>query len=145
MTKQSLTVFETSVADAHQWVNAIDDALGYDDKHLSLQLLRGVLHALRDRLTIDQSAHLSAQLPLLIRGLYFENWDPQPFPDRGRSVDAFMDDVRRALTGYPQIEVREGVGAVFGVLKRHISWGEDEKIGKALPHAIEMLWSFTAA
>jgi uncharacterized protein (DUF2267 family) len=31
-----------------------------------------VLHALRDRLTVEEASDLAAQLPMLIRGLYYE-------------------------------------------------------------------------
>lgn len=140
MSKTTVTVLEAAVADAHAWLNDIDAALGTNDKHLALQALRGVLHALRDRLTIDQTAHLSAQLPLLIRGLYYENWNPEPLPSRDRSIEGFLELVRPALSGYPNLELKDAVDAVFGVLRRHISWGEDEKIGKALPHGIAALW-----
>jgi uncharacterized protein (DUF2267 family) len=147
MPRNTISVFDSAVADAHEWLNAIRDALDYDDAHFALQALRGVLHALRDRLMIDQSAHLSAQLPLLIRGLYFENWDPEPLPSRDRSLDGFLDRVRVSMAGYRDGApgLSETVEAVFATLRRHISWGEDEKVGKALPHEIAALWNFEGA
>ncbi len=144
MSTNMISAFESSLADAYQWLNEIRDALDYDDKHFALQALRGVLHALRDRLTIDQSAHLSAQLPLLIRGIYFENWNPEPLPSRDRSLEGFVEHVRPALTGYAGIDLGEVVGAVFRVLQRHLSLGEDEKIAKALPREIASLWALNA-
>lgn len=140
MSKQTIPAFESAVADSYAWLNAIEDDLGYEDKHVALQGLRGVLHALRDRLTIDQNAHLSAQLPLLIRGLYFENWDPQPVPDRDRSLEGFLAKVGTAMAGYPGLEMRDVVTTVFLVLRRHITGGEADKIVKALPHQIAVLW-----
>jgi len=146
MSTNTITVFDSAVADAHQWLNEISDALDYNDKHFALQALRGVLHALRDRLTIDQSAHLSAQLPILIRGLYFENWNPEPLPSRDRSIDGFLDHVNVSMEGYRggRADLVESCEAVFAVLRRHISWGEDEKVGKALPREIAALWNFEA-
>lgn len=144
MPANTIGTFESAVADAYGWLNEIKDALDYDDGHFALQALRGVLHAVRDRLLIDQSAHLSAQLPLLIRGIYFENWNPEPLPSRDRSLEGFIDRVRSSLIGYPDValDLKDVVVAVFGVLKRHITWGEDDKVGKALPHAIAALWNF---
>jgi uncharacterized protein (DUF2267 family) len=138
-------VFESAVADGHQWINEIDAELGVRDEHFALQLLRGVLHALRDRLGIDQTAHLSAQLPLLIRGLYYENWDPQPFPDHERSLDDFIDRVRPAIVGYDPYALEDDVGAVFRVLQRHVSFGEGEKIAQSLPREIAELWNANIA
>jgi hypothetical protein len=39
-------------------------------------VLGGMLHVLRDRLTIQEAVQPGAQLPMLIRGLYWEGWDP---------------------------------------------------------------------
>jgi Uncharacterized conserved protein (DUF2267) len=36
--------------------------------------LRSVLHVLRNRLTPEQAVHLGAQLPLLVRGIFYEGW-----------------------------------------------------------------------
>jgi uncharacterized protein (DUF2267 family) len=33
-----------------------------------------MLHALRDRLPPEIAVHLSAQLPMLVRGIYYEGW-----------------------------------------------------------------------
>lgn len=144
MSTNTISAFESSVADAYKWISEIKEALGYDDKHCALQALRGVLHALRDHLTIDQSAHLSAQLPLLIRGIYFENWNPEPLPSRDRSLEGFIDRMRPALTGYEGLDLGDVVAAVFRVLEQHLSFGEDQKIAKALPREIAALWNLTS-
>lgn len=143
MSMNTIASFESATADAYQWLNEITSILRDEDRHFALQVLRGVLHALRDRLTIEQSAHLSAQLPLLIRGIYFENWDPQPLPSRDRTVEDFIDRVRPALTGYPGAEFIDAVSAVFEVLQRHVSLGEGDKIATMLPHAISTLWKLS--
>jgi uncharacterized protein (DUF2267 family) len=144
MPAKTIASFESATADAYQWLTEIAGILGDEDRHFALQLLRGVLHALRDRLTIDQSAHLSAQLPLLIRGIYFEKWNPTPLPSRDRTVEDFIDHVRPALTGYHGTDLIEDVSAVFAVLKEHVSWGEGDKIATSLPHAISTLWKLSA-
>lgn len=145
MSTNTIGTFDSALSGAYAWLDEIGEALDYRDRHFALQVLRGVLHALRDRLLVDQSAHLSAQLPLLIRGIYFESWNPEPLPSRDRSLQGFIDRVRASIVDHSNIDLEDAVVAVFGVLKRHITWGEDDKVGKALPHAIAALWNFKAS
>jgi uncharacterized protein (DUF2267 family) len=144
MTTHTFSTFETAASVAHEWVNQVAETLGIDDRKFALQALRGVLHALRDRLTIDQSAHLSAQLPLLVRGLYFENWDPKPAPTHDRTVRDFAERVRPVLPVCDDDELVQAVGAVFGVLQAHLSPGEADKLERVLPRDLAFLWDLTA-
>ncbi|MFC4127860.1 DUF2267 domain-containing protein [Nocardia rhizosphaerae] len=71
-----------TVHTAHVWLRAVADSLDTDDRRFALRALRAWLHTVRDRIGIDSSAHLSAQLPELLRGVYFENWVPSRLPVR---------------------------------------------------------------
>jgi uncharacterized protein (DUF2267 family) len=123
----------------------VADQLQIDDRRIALHVLRGVLHALRDRLPIDAMAHLSAQLPLLIRGLYFEKWDPHAKPAR-HGIEGFVDALEHELRGFPPtLKVEDAVRAAFAVLGAHISLGEWRKIAKALPQELATLWDESGA
>jgi uncharacterized protein (DUF2267 family) len=52
------------------------EELGLDSKQEAYHLLRVVLHELRDRLPMPQTAHLGAQLPTLLRRVYYDDWSP---------------------------------------------------------------------
>ena len=106
MSVTTIAVFESAVADAHEWLNAICVELDTDDRHFSLQR-SARYHALRDHLTIEQNAHLSAQLPILIRGLYFEGWKPGAASRHDRSVEGFIELVAGALTGYVDVALED--------------------------------------
>ena len=88
--KNAVHVFAESVSQAQLWLREISEAL-------ALQCLRGALHALRDQFTVEQSAHLSAQLPMIIRGIYYEEWTPAIVQARDRSTERFLDCVSRYL------------------------------------------------
>ena len=60
---------------------------------------RPVLHTLRDRLTVEEAAHLSAQLPLLIRVIYFEGWHPAHKPTKERFKEQFLDQIAARRPG----------------------------------------------
>lgn len=82
MTTTGLEIFDTTVQKTNRWLAGIAERLDHRDRQHAYQALRGVLHALRDRLTIDEAAHLGAQLPMLVRGIFFEAWQPARPPTR---------------------------------------------------------------
>lgn len=142
------TVVDAALQDTHIWLNEVAGELHLDDeeRRVALHVLRAVLHTLRDRLPIDVMAHLSAQLPLLIRGLFFENWDPQPKAARHIGLDDFADALDQELRDFPEaISVEDAVRAVFAVLGAHVSLGEWRKIAKVLPRELASLWSESGA
>jgi len=71
MTQTSLAAFDSTLQTTNIWLNDILGQLGWQDHHRAYHALRAVLHALRDRLTVDQAAALAAQLPMLVRGFYY--------------------------------------------------------------------------
>ncbi len=84
--------------------------------HNAYSALRAVLHALRDRLTAQQATHLGAQLPLLVRGIYYEGWHAAQKPTGDRQVDEFLTRVAAEL---PPMFPRDALGvtkAVFDLL-----------------------------
>jgi uncharacterized protein (DUF2267 family) len=131
---------EASVHTANVWLKELAQELGWDDRERVYHGLRSVLHALRDRLTVDEAADLGAQLPLLIRGLYYEGWDPSSAPARERRKEVFLHhiaaDFRDDHEVYP-----EGIAwAVFKLLERHVSTGEIKDVLHVLPWEIRSLW-----
>lgn len=147
MTTTTLDVFNSTVQQSHEWLGEIADELHTDDRHQAYLALRGTLHALRDNLVVDEAADLSAQLPMLIRGLYYEGWNPSKTPVRDRSRDAFLERVgsafeRAAPAGmYPEPAVR----AVLKVLTGHISAGEMDQVRGSMTKDIQALWDDQAA
>lgn len=137
---QISTVFEAALEDAHIWLKEVADGLGLDDRRVAVHVMRAVLHPLRDRLPLELTAHLSAQLPLMIRGLFFENWNPHAKPNHHR-LDDFTDALERELRGVDQaIELTDAMRVVFAVLGTHVSLGEWRKIGAVLPREVADLW-----
>ncbi len=66
------------IEEEQDWVKAIAKKMGMPDRtDLAYKALIAVLHSIRDRLDLQQVFQLSAYLPLSIRGIYFEGYDPE--------------------------------------------------------------------
>jgi len=76
MSQTGVAAFDSTIQTTNVWLHDIMERLGWQDRHRAYHALRAVLHALRDRLPVDQAAALGAQLPMLVRGFYYEGWHP---------------------------------------------------------------------
>lgn len=142
MTERGLSVFDKTVQLTNTWLNEIMEELDWADRHRAYLGLRLVLHGIRDHLNVDEAVHLGAQLPMLVRGFYFEGWHPAHKPERNRNVNDFVahihDGFRQNPTDEP-IDAAEVARAVFQLLSRHISDGEFGQVLHALPKGIRSL------
>jgi uncharacterized protein (DUF2267 family) len=139
MSASGLDVFDRTMETTHVWLNEICNDLG-PDKQLAWKVLSTVLHKLRDRLTINLAAHLGAQLPLLIRGVYYDQFEPGKMPSEFRSKDEFVAEVAKWLSDSRPVDPEEAIRSVFRVLSRHISEGQCSKVREALPKSLRQMW-----
>ena len=133
------SIIEHSVEKAHIWLKEIAEELGVDDRQYAYRALRAVLHTLRDRLTVDVAAKLAAQLPTLIRGIYYEDWDPSRTPLPLHNVEAFLDHVLAEGGMAGETEASVAVTAVARVLRAHVSPGEIDHVMAVLPDKFRVL------
>jgi len=139
MTETEPSIIEHSVEKAHIWLKEIAEELGVDDRQYAYRALRAVLHTLRDRLTVDVAAKLAAQLPTLIRGIYYEDWDPSRTPLPLRDVEGFLDHVLAEDGMAGETEASVAVTAVARVLRAHVSPGEIDHVLAVLPDEFRVL------
>jgi uncharacterized protein (DUF2267 family) len=103
--------------------------------------LRAVLHALRDRLLPDETANLAAQLPMLIRGFFYEGWHPAHKPLTYRHKDEFLRQVVKETPWLEGPELERAVTAVFEVLSSELGAnGEIAQVREQLPAELRELW-----
>jgi uncharacterized protein (DUF2267 family) len=140
MTTGEVEVIETTVQKTHLWLKEIAEELGTPDRHRAYRALRAVLHALRDRLTVDEAAQLGAQLPMLVRGIYYEGWDPSHKPLKERHKEEFLAHIRRDFRDEPAVDAEQLARAVFAVLARRVTEGEIEDVKHILPKELRELW-----
>lgn len=144
MSRLGLEVFENTLQKTYEWLNDLQHELDWEDRQKAYLALRGTLHALRDRLPAELAVKFGAQLPMLIRGFYYEGWKPSNTPIKIKSRDEFFILVSTYfnLTPLSQYEdVESIVKSVFKVVAKHISDGEVTHIKDALPAHLASLWS----
>ena len=139
MSANGLDVFDKTLQTTNIWLNEISDRIG-PDRQVAWKVLSTVLHKLRDRLPIELSAHLGAQLPLLVRGVYYGQFEPGRQPSDWETSEDFTAEVAKWLSDIRPVDPDEAIRAVFGVLNRHISEGQIAKVRNSLPKAVRRLW-----
>lgn len=141
MATTHVAVFDTTLQKTHEWLSELVHIGRFEDESQAYTALRAVLHALRDRLIVAEAADLAAQMPMLIRGFYYEGWSPSKAPTRERTVEAFLDHVRTSLRNANfRIDAEPAVRAVFALLADRISRGEIEDVRHMLPAEVRDLW-----
>ncbi|HZZ35807.1 MAG TPA: DUF2267 domain-containing protein [Caulobacteraceae bacterium] len=143
MSANGLEVFDKTLQTTNIWLGDIMKTIG-PDRHAAWKVLSVVLHKLRDRLPVEVAAHLSAELPLLIRGVYYDQYEPARQPSGCRNIDEFIHEVREWLTDARPMNAKEAIAAVFATLSRHISEGQIVKVQGALPESIRRFWIVAA-
>lgn len=139
MSAQGLDVFDKTLQTTHIWLNEIGEQL-IPDRQLSWRVLGVVLRNLRDQLPVDLAAHLGAELPLLIRGAYYDQFRPAAQPARDRDLDLFIERVAADLSDARPADPRDATRAVLATLSRHIPRGQIAKVQDSLPQRMRDFW-----
>jgi uncharacterized protein (DUF2267 family) len=144
MSATGLDVFDKTLQTTNIWLDQIMEEIGPDRK-LAWHVLGATLRVLRDRLVPGLGAHLGSQLPLLVRGLYYDQWSPGGKPTDLHSAPEFLAEVERSLGDIRPVNVRDAVTAVFRTVGDHVERGQIVKVRDALPQGIRALWTFEEA
>jgi uncharacterized protein (DUF2267 family) len=143
MSATGLDVFDRTLQITHTWLDEIMTRLG-PDRQVAWHALGAVLHALRDRLPVGLAVHLGAQLPLLVRGLYYDGWVPSEHALKERSREEFLSHVSQGLSSIRPVDVQDAAKAVFQVLNHYVDPGQVAKVRHALPEDVRTLWPGSA-
>ena len=140
MTDSHISAFDSTLHKTHHWLEEIMIDMGWQDQQKAYVLLRATLHALRDRLSPQRAVNLSAQLPMLIRGFFFEGWHLENKPLKYRHKNKFLQLVSKEAPSIKEDEIERAVTSVFHRLSVELSPGEAAKVRKMLPEDLRELW-----
>lgn len=122
-----------------EWVDDLMRRLGWHDRERVYLALLASLHALRNAVARDEAVYIGAQLPPLLRGLYYEGWHPGPRQapsDRAAFLERIHDGVHRD----PGVDAEEVARAVFAMLAARLPAAELEDAKAATPKPLHNLW-----
>ena len=136
MPELGLATIDKSVQETNRWLDAVMSEMSTDDKQHAYQALRAVLMTLRDRLPVELGAHLGAQLPLLVRGVFYEDYVPADVPHKYRRPEDWKQALARNANGIQETDAQQASRAVFNVLERELDPGIMNKVGETLPDEI---------
>ena len=133
--------FDKTLQKTDEWLRELMVKMDWEDKQMAYDGLRAVLHALRDRMTVEAVAKFGAQLPMLIRGFYYENWVPSSTPVKIHSEDEFIELTKSYLrrTNVKEENIKALIQNVFKLIRYHMGESEAEKIKFILPKSIAHL------
>ncbi|MGE5183088.1 MAG: DUF2267 domain-containing protein [Acidobacteriota bacterium] len=139
-------VLDSTITSGKHWLHELIGKLELpeEDAGRALHALRAGLHAIRDRLPAAEVVDLGAQLPVLIRGIYYEGWRLTNDPTRIRNRVEMLDRVERELHPDKRFEPLAVLRAVIELVTEHVSQGEITDVISTLPRSIAELWSHGA-
>lgn len=123
-----------------EWLDFLQDGLGWPERGRAFMLLRETLHVLRDYLTVTEAAALAGHFPVLIRGLFYEGWQPDHCPVANRSREDFLARVGAPFKVTPLYDPELAVSAVFALLRQHVSAAALKRAGDSLRAPLGDLW-----
>lgn len=140
--------FDKYVHEANTYVKELSYELGHENEHeQTVRLLRGVLHTIRDRITIAESLDLLSQLPMMLKALYVEQWKYHEKPPlRFDDIEGFTEAVKneQARLGERKFDWDEPtedlVKIVFTSLRKYITDGQAIHVLDQMPKEVRELF-----
>ena len=134
-----LAELQGAVLATEEWIDDLQQRLGWHDRERVYSALLATLHALRDVLAQKEAVYVGAQLPALLRGLYYDGWHPS---GRGgpRSRSAFLERIQDGVHRDPGIDAEQVARVVLALLAARLPAGELEDAKAATPQPLHNLW-----
>jgi len=133
-------IFLAAVEKATLWMKDLERSLGAEDPQTAYQACRAVLHAVRDQLSPEESSHLTSPLPLLIRGIYFEGWNPASNKPPAQNATEFFQLVMAYHGEMAILDAETMTEAVLFMLAVKVSASDLRSIKSMLPPYLSYLW-----
>ncbi|MFP4623529.1 MAG: DUF2267 domain-containing protein [Gemmatimonadota bacterium] len=143
MPQTEVTALNHTLEETHEWLKALRSKGPFETEQQAYSHMRAVLHAVRDRLTVEEAAHFASELPMLVRGFYYEGWRPALAPNKDRkTVEDFLDAVRESLGDRftPAADLGAAATAVLELLTERMAEGQVRHARQQMPQDMQAIW-----
>lgn len=131
---------QKTIEQSHAWIKILMHDYPFPNENKAFVLIRATLKALRDRLPMNEAVHLGSQLPVMLRGFYYEGWNPDNEITRIKSAHDFIQTVQVHLNGHEDIRLEEAVPVTMKLIFDMIDQGEAREVRQNLPPEIRNLF-----
>lgn len=138
--------FEQYAPEGNKFVKEVAEELdNAQDTDHAYRVMRSVFHAIREVLSPEESLHMLAQLPLMVKGTYVDGWHISS-GNRIRSMAEFLACLRQqnepvATRDFGNDETAiHHTKCVLNVIKRHVATGEIQHMMDQFPMELMELW-----
>lgn len=138
MSQKGLETIESTTQKTHEWIARVAETENME-KQEAWKALRAVLHTVRDRLPVDLAVHFGAQFPMLIRGLYYEGWEPSRVPIK-MTLRQFLDAVQGEIVADRVFDPIDVTQDVLSVVAGYIGDREMESVKHGFPSDMQNLF-----
>jgi uncharacterized protein (DUF2267 family) len=116
MSNTGFEIFDRTIQKTNKLLGKVEEEYDWQERReQSYSAVREVLHALRDRLRVNDSANFASQLPMLLQGVYFDGWDPANVPQK-MTKEEFINRIRSNF----DYSVEEGIPALIDIVLKNI-------------------------
>jgi len=140
MSSTKVTNLDRSIQSTIEWLRDIQEELKWPSEERIYAATKAMLSTLRDRMTVDEVFHLSAQFPLLLKGIFFDGYDPTGKPIDIDNREEFFDIIQNRFEKKSGIDGEVITRAVLRVLYSRVGAGEMDDIKDSMPDDIRGLF-----
>ncbi len=113
---------------------------GLSTTNMAWNMVVGVFHTFRRRLTIEEALRFAAVLPPVLRALFIEDWKLAQPVARFGTHDELLAEVR-SLRAEHNFSPSNAIQAVAGALRKHVDVVALERVLSTLPAGAQCFWS----
>lgn len=140
MVRTAFSSLEKSTQKTKEWLHEMQDELGWEDENMVYLAFRSVVQTLRDRLPVEEAIELGDELPMVMKGIYYEGYTTKHKPEKIKNREEFFQKVQEKSPRRP-LKAEEATRAVFHLLEKKLGGGgEIKQVRSNLPKDIQNLW-----